>query len=105
MAFDPNSLIPRNQLLADMASEHRKIIHGAVYDAVRHITGKDVDQADLVQHLGLASPDHGRHVDYVYRGHVILRVYRPEFRRIGPNTTKVFQRVDQIWKRKNRFKH
>jgi len=95
---------PVNQMLFDLASEHRKVIHGAVFQAVREITGRDVDIDDLRENLVMEQPEsHDRWVRYVYRGEVIIVAHRPECSRrrdpiSGKWSTVIFQRVEQPWK-------
>lgn len=94
--------LPKNHLLFDVATEHRKIIHGAFMNAIREITGKPPDQEDLVKNAGIESMEHMGWVDYVYKKRTILRVFVPVITRIDKNHTKVYQRVDEVWKRKGK---
>ena len=98
--FDMENLFrvtPRNQMMHDMAVEHRKMIHGAYYNAIREITGKKPDIEDMRQHGGIETFEHLGFADYIYRKQTILRVFAPEFvHRDG--RTIINQKVLEVWK-------
>jgi len=93
----------RNQLLHDMAVEHRKMIHGAFYNAIREITGKEPDQLDMAKHAGIETFDHMGYADYIYKKQTILRVYAPVFTHKN-RETRVFQKVEEVWKKNARHR-
>jgi len=93
---------PRNQLLFDCATEHRKVIHGAFMHAVQEMTGKPIDPDDMRINAGIESFDHLGWVDYLYKKRVVLRVWMPVIQKIENGKTRVFQRVEELWKRKGR---
>jgi len=86
-----------NQILKDLSQEHRKMIHGAFYGAIREITGKEPDQLDMAKHAGIETHDHLNFADYVYKKQVILRVFAPEFKHVDGKTI-VNQQILQVWK-------
>lgn len=97
-----SKLAPSNQMIADMASEHRKIIHGAVYHAIREITGRDhkeYSDEDMVLNLGIETPEDSMEwVAYHWKGREIIRVFAPQVvHRKG--RTIVHQRILEVWKK------
>ncbi|KKN75065.1 hypothetical protein LCGC14_0384390 [marine sediment metagenome] len=91
---------PFNTILFDMATEHRKIVHGAFYQAIREITGRKPSQVEMARFAGIDTPDHMNWADYVYKGTVILRVFVPEITR-NPFTGKVMkvhQKIHEVWR-------
>jgi hypothetical protein len=92
-----------DQMLMDMARENRKVAHGAFYQGIREITGKDQDVEYMRQHCGIVTKDHFRFVEYTHKGAVILRVHAPEI--IRDNTrrlVRINQQIEQVWKRHGR---
>jgi len=93
----------RNQLLHDMAVEHRKMIHGAFYNAIREITGRKPDIEDMRKHAGIETFDHMGYADYIYKKQTILRVFAPEFVHRNGETI-VNQKVLEVWKKNARHR-
>jgi len=91
----------KNQMLFDMATENRKIIHGAFYGAIREITGRDPDQLHMKMFAGIVTYDHQNWVDYTYYGQTILRAYAPEIIKNNQGkVVEVHQKIEQIWKKR-----
>jgi hypothetical protein len=86
-----------NQILKDLSQEHRKMIHGAFYGAIREITGKEPDQLDMAKHAGIESFEHMNYVNYVYKKQVILKVFMPTVKNVDGKTI-VNQQVLEVWK-------
>lgn len=107
------NILPRydNQLYEDLALEHEKILWGAVFHALREITGKDVtderiqQEIDINENLILIFPEHKRFFKVQWKGDDIIIMHAIEENTLPDGTIVRNRRIDEPWKKRRRFIH
>lgn len=103
MIIEALKFAEHNKILYDTAVQHRKMIHGAFYHAIREITGKSPDIEEMRKHAGIETFEHLGYADYVWKKQAILRVFAPEIK-YKDGKTFINQQVLQIWKQNARHR-
>lgn len=93
-------MTPNQAMFRDLNTHHQHVVVGACMQAIREIEGVDPDVAALKKDFGRVIHEHGRFMEFVWKGKVIIRVYGVEIVR---NTKKQLiqrRKIEQVWKKK-----
>lgn len=93
-------LHPSQVLYQDMNTQRQDMVMGICIHAIREVAGTDPTDAMLRAHLTKREPGHGRFVEFLWKGKVLIRVHRAD--RVHDTADAVVrrQRIETVYRKR-----